>query len=290
MRHFIHRPLILPFYHLVSNESLPHIKHLYPVKSVDQFKRELDFLQANYNNISLETLIYHQQTQKPFSKPCFHLTFDDGLKECSTIIAPILKERGLDATFFINPNFIGDTDIFYRYKASLLIDQLGDNKTHLNLLKASIHDVEQLNSLGKEQGIDFAKQKIYLNEKEIEHLIHLGFTIGAHSMNHPYYSDISTEEQIHETNDSIRFIQERFNISYRVFSFPFTDTGVHINTFKSMNSDLSFGTAGIKDDSISTHLQRLPMDNCLSNPSVFVQKHLLKFAVQSLLNKHRVQH
>lgn len=99
-------PVILPFYHTVSDIPLTHIQHLYKVKNLDQFQRELDFFQKNYTAISVDHLIAYNRGEKTIEQPSFHLTFDDGLKECSKIIAPILKERGLDATFFINPNFI----------------------------------------------------------------------------------------------------------------------------------------------------------------------------------------
>ena len=47
---------------------------------------------------------------------------------------------------------------------------------------------------------------------------------------------------------------------------------VSINFFNTIKSDFTFGTAGIKDDEFSTNIQRLPMDNCISNPAIFVQK------------------
>ena len=129
-----------------------------------------------------------------------------------------------------------------------------------------------------------------MNETEIKAFIHQGFTIGAHSMNHPYYRDISFEQQLLETNESLDFIQQKFNLDYRVFSFPFTDDGVSKNFFNTIKSDFTFGTAGIKDDEFSTNIQRLPMDNCISNPAIFVQKNRYKFYIQKLLQKHIVSH
>lgn len=283
-------PVILPFYHTVSDVPLTHIQHLYKVKNLDQFHRELDFFQKNYTAISLVDLIAINRGEKTIEQPSFHLTFDDGLKECSRIIAPILKERGLDATFFINPNFINNEHIFYRYKVSLIIEKIKRDQLKQKLLRFSINDSEELNKIAQENKINFEDLEIYMNHEEIQQLIDLGFTIGAHSMSHPYYKDISIEQQITETNNSIDFIQEKFNLPYRVFSFPFTDFGVATETFEAMNTNISFGTAGIKTDILPHHLQRLPMDNCLGNPSIFVYKHLLKFTLQSIFNKHQVKH
>ena len=54
-------------------------------------------------------------------KNAFLLSFDDGLKEVFTTIAPILLKKGVPASFFINPCFIDNNELFYRYKISLLI-------------------------------------------------------------------------------------------------------------------------------------------------------------------------
>src|SRR5690625_6718403 len=42
--------IIFPFYHLISDQDCPHIRHLYPVKTIDQFKKELDFFQKHYRS------------------------------------------------------------------------------------------------------------------------------------------------------------------------------------------------------------------------------------------------
>ncbi|MGV0955793.1 polysaccharide deacetylase family protein [Empedobacter falsenii] len=282
---------IFPFYHTVSDKRLIHIDQLYPLKSVDQFQRELDFFQKNYINISMIELIdlYKKNGSIP-QENYFHLSFDDGLKESYSIIAPILKERNLDATFFINPNFIDNQEIFYRYKVAFILENIIDDNLKKELLNYSIHDLKKIDELINEQEIKLNEAEIYLNEAEIKALIHQGFTIGAHSMNHPYYRDISFEQQLLETNESLDFIQQKFNLDYRVFSFPFTDNGVSKNFFNTIKSDFTFGTAGIKNDEISTNIQRIPMDNCISDPAIFTQKHRYKFYIQRLLQKHIVSH
>lgn len=282
---------IFPFYHTISNKRLPYIDNLYALKSIDQFQRELDFFQKNYQNISIKELISLQKEHKSIPQNnYFHLTFDDGLKESISIISPILKERNLDATFFINPNFIDNQEIFYRYKVALLLEKINDQHLRNKLLKYTIHDIETINQLINEYNINLYKYDIYLDENDITDLINNEFTIGAHSMSHPYFSDISFEDQLQETNESLDYIQEKYNLDYRVFSFPFTDTGVSKKFFKHINTDLTFGTAGIKNDEISSNIQRLPMDNCLGNPILFERKHRYKFYIQRLLQKHTVYH
>lgn len=282
---------IFPFYHTISDQRLIHIDQLYPLKSIDQFQRELDFFQKNYTNISLIDLVnlFKKNGFIP-QENYFHLSFDDGLKECYSTIAPILKERNLDATFFINPNFIDNQQIFYRYKVALLLEKFSNKDSKNKLLNYSIHDTKIINQLIDEHEINLNEVDIYLNENEINKLIEQGFTIGAHSMNHPYYSDISYEDQIKETEESLDFIQKKFNLNYRIFSFPFTDHGVSEKFFKNIKADFTFGTAGIKEDRITTNIQRLAMDNCLAAPEIYIQKNQCKFYIQKLFKKHIVSH
>lgn len=281
---------IFPFYHTISDLNLPHISNLYPLKSIDQFQRELDFFQKHYTDISLNDLIRLVQAEQLVDSNYFHLTFDDGLKENATIIADILTERKLNATFFINPNFIGNQEIFYRYKIALIIEKCRDKAMINQLLQLTIHDTEYIDQLIEQYCIDTNKLDIYMNEIEIKSLLNQNFTIGAHSLTHPYYKHIPFEEQIRQTNESLNRIQKQFDLDYRVFSFPFTDDGVSKKLFDFIEADLTFGTAGIKEDEIPTHLQRLPMDNSLGDVNRFMFKNLVSYRIKKMLNKNVVKH
>ncbi|NCB09485.1 MAG: hypothetical protein EOM73_15150, partial [Bacteroidia bacterium] len=94
-------PPFLPFYHVVSDQKLPHIQN-YPFRTVRQFQSELDFFLKHFKPVSLQYLIENPKT----TEKIFHISFDDGLKECAEIIAPILLQKGIPATFFINPGFV----------------------------------------------------------------------------------------------------------------------------------------------------------------------------------------
>jgi len=291
--------IIFPFYHLISDDTCPHIRHLYPVKSIDQFKKELDFFQKHYDPITLKEIIFHLKNNTKADKPSFFLSFDDGLKECFTIIAPLLKEKNLSAAFFINSAFVDNQDLFYRYKISLLIESLKNNNSDFNrekLLQLTYSDTIKIDILAKENNLDFdlflKKDRPYMNWSEIEDLKNQGFYIGAHSVDHPLYSQLSLEEQIQQTQQSLKLIHEKLSLKYKIFSFPFTDNGVSNQFFEWLfeeeKVDLSFGTAGIKDDRFPFHLQRLPMDNNLGSPKYFALKNHLAYGLKRMFGKHLV--
>ena len=115
-------PLFLPFYHLVSDENPSHVRYLYPVRTVRQFRDDLDFFLKNYQPVPLEALwpLAENPAQQPSGRPAMHLSFDDGLRECHDVVMPILLEKGVPATFFLNPDIVDNRDLMFRYKASLL--------------------------------------------------------------------------------------------------------------------------------------------------------------------------
>jgi peptidoglycan/xylan/chitin deacetylase (PgdA/CDA1 family) len=106
----------------------------------------------------------------------------------------------------------------------------------------------------------------YLTSSQVEKLISQGFAFGAHSINHPDYRYISEDEQVLQTKNSIAFVCSKFGLNYRLFSFPFTDSGVKRSFFQMIFNpeqpiaDITFGGAGLKKDFIPSHLQRIPFE------------------------------
>ena len=268
--------LILPFYHLVSDNTPKHVEHLYTARSITRFKDDLDFLLQHYKSISLKELIAINKSGEAITENCFHLTFDDGLQEFYTVVAPILKERGVHATVFLNSAFIDNKDLFYRFKASILFEVLRDNK----LLKLKYSERDVLDGLANEIDMDFKKilknEHPYLTSVQIRELIGDGFTFGAHSKDHPLYKELDLAEQLSQTQESVERVKALFNLDYSVFSFPFTDDDVRQELFNKIAefTDLTFGCAGIKEDSAKNHLQRIPMETSKSGKEIIKTEYL----------------
>ncbi|HRX13286.1 MAG TPA: polysaccharide deacetylase family protein, partial [Draconibacterium sp.] len=269
-------PVFQPFYHVVSNENLPHIVN-YNYRNTVQFEKELDFYLKYFKPVSLSELM----TGKYFSKNIFHLSFDDGLKECAEIIAPILLKKGIPATFFVNPGFVDNQQLFHKYKASLILGQLkkvphseaekilkDQNLQGEQILKATILQEVFLDEVAELTGINFenflAETKPYLSTEQLLKLKEQGFSIGAHSYSHPEFWKISEDGQMNEIKKSMHWLVEKINPEIKAFSFPFTDSGVSQKVMKALNDenicDISFGTAGIKYDEYDSHLQRYPVE------------------------------
>ena len=301
----LNTPIFQPFYHVVSDKNLPHILN-YNYRNTAQFENELDFYLKHFKPVSLQDLLAGTSRSEKF----FHLSFDDGLKECYEIIAPILLRKGIPATFFINPGFTGNHQLFHKYKASLILGRLKQSpdlkatqilKEHNldgeQILKASILQGNILDVVAGLLRIDFkeflANEKPYLTIDQILKLVGQGFSIGAHSFNHPEFWKISEEEQLKEIKKSMDWLVEKINPEIKAFSFPFTDSGVSLTVMKALENenicDITFGTAGIKYDELKNHLQRYPVEK----PGDFMlnfKAELIYLAFRKLIGKATVHH
>ncbi len=299
---------VLPFYHAVADTALPHLKHLYPVIPPAVFEKQLDYLLKHYEPVSYEALM---ETKVP-SKNQFMLTFDDGLRQFHDLAAPILLRKGIPATCFLNTGFIDNKSMFYRLKVSLLIDRL--QHTHNQLLEKEIKEAcarygisyrqpgdlkkisdTEKNLLDELQETNFedflSREQPYMTTVQIQKLRQQGFTFGAHSVSHPYYPLLSLSEQVKETLESVRTVKQNFSMNDGLFSFPYTDYEIGSSFFEAIQSEvqLSFGTANIKEDSISTNYQRIPMEiPGIEKAEILLKKQYVQHLIKKAMGKSTI--
>jgi peptidoglycan/xylan/chitin deacetylase (PgdA/CDA1 family) len=291
--------VIFPFYHAVSDEKIIHITHLYKVKTVARFVKDLDLLLKYYHPVSHEDLLESFRKDKPLQRNCFLLSFDDGLREFHDIIAPVLVRKGIPAVCFLNPAFIDNKALFYRYKASILTELFGTKEFDIDVMQIPYSRREVLDELAADQGYDFSEYLLdrqpYLTGSQVEKLISQGFGFGAHSIDHPEYRFISEEEQIRQTRESIQEVCTRFGLNYRLFSFPFTDFGVSATFFEMIFdplhpiADITFGGAGLKKDIRSEHLQRIPFEEATLNAKEILTSEYIYYMMKAIAGKNRIK-
>ncbi len=309
---------LLPYHHIVSDEDVLHIKYLYPYKNVAQFKNDLEILLKNFQPISADDLILHIRKHNQSPKNTFLLSFDDGFREVHDVVAPILEAKGIPAIFFINPEFIDNKKLFYRGKASLLIHELVKNKNdkdviaqfgkvlnrHVNTIEDLIRILKKLddtddtltNQLAKKVSLSFenylAEKTPFLTTGQLISLDKRGFTIGAHSWNHPYYNKISLEEQIEQTTSSCNFVKDKTKQERITFSFPYSDEALPQALFNSLSKtgiDLMFGIQNQKEELNNNMVHRFNAER----PGIRLDKQLkgmmLYMTLQKKLGKQKVK-
>lgn len=276
--------IIFPFYHVVSDDKVSHVQPLYKVKKVGEFISDLNFLLENYSPLNINDF---QVGNYDADKNYFVLSFDDGLQEMATTVMPILQQMNISATFFLNTDFVDNNALFYRYKAALLIDgvspdllaqkitesitlnkvKIANPKTYL--LQLNWSDANIIDLIAEKCNFSFndylRQQQPYLTALQVESLVEAGFTVGAHSLNHPLYSTINPQLQFIQTRDSMRIVNESFHPQFNYFAFPFTADGVVKELFPAMYGELnihkSFGTAGLQKQKIANHIERIPAEH-----------------------------
>jgi peptidoglycan/xylan/chitin deacetylase (PgdA/CDA1 family) len=209
------------------------------------------------------------------------------------IVAPILLDKGISATFFVNSSFVDNKELCYEHKASILADKVeglnsinqlreigklltSNNISDVSDLKKGILTVpykqrKVLDEIATIMDTDFNEylslNKPYLTSNQIRGLIKSGFSIGAHSIDHPHYSALTLEEQVVQTLECVKFVNKNFHLDYGAFAFPYQDDSVSLKFFSEVYDsglvDISFGTGGMKKDIISRNLQRINFETPL---------------------------
>lgn len=276
--------VIFPFYHAASDEKLNHLTHLYHLPTVDEFKRDLEYLLRYFTPVKMSDLIFGQVRPRA-GRPLMVLSFDDGLAECYNQVVPLLLSKGVPAAFFLNNAFIDNKSMFFRFKANLLADltdgageaarnrasevlHCRNTEIKKRLLRVSYAEREMTDQVAKIYGFSFVeylrKKPVYLSSIQIIKMLEDGFEIGSHGIDHPLFSLLKREVVVDHIRSSVEGIRDKFKLDYNFFAFPFTDSGVEDSTidelFKKRIIDAGFGTAGLKDDPWPAYYQRIPME------------------------------
>lgn len=269
------------FYHTSFESPPPYFANLYAVKSPEALESDLDsLLRAGLKPLSMENLL---AAEDPIQLPkgSFFLSFDDGYREMAETIAPILRRKGIPATFFLTSSLIDN-------EAWLFEDQIGLIKTHLATMDSSPtldqilrglrhhgHTIDSLAScrvsahavieeLGEILEIDWTAElhrlRPYLTSPQVEKLLADGFMIGAHGVDHSLFARLSYQEQFEQVRASMDTLANRYALETRVFAFPYTEHGVARETLERIREarivDALFGTRGLIEDELHPFLRQ----------------------------------
>jgi peptidoglycan/xylan/chitin deacetylase (PgdA/CDA1 family) len=289
VRHLPAIDLLVPYYHLVSDEPVAHVKNLYAHKSVAEFRSDLDFLLRHYTAVGLPELLDAQRRERPLPKRSFLLTFDDGFREMAEIVAPLLLAKGVPAAFFITSAFTDNRALCHQHLASIVAEHIGRGLSPSDIARvraliaptgtngrdpgAAIvalpyRERTAIEAVARAVGVDglsyLREARPYLTSAQVEWLINKGFAIGAHSIDHPLYAALPLQEQIRQTRESLAFVKGRFGLPYAAFAFPHHDRGVSRRFFSELYGsgelDISFGTGGPAEDVWPRNIQRISFE------------------------------
>jgi peptidoglycan/xylan/chitin deacetylase (PgdA/CDA1 family) len=275
---------------LVSDEFVAHVRPLYRYCSVAEFERDLEYLLKHFVPIQVEQLLLWIRGEGKLPERAFLLTFDDGLREVAEVVAPILIRKGVPAAVFVNSAFLDNKELFFRFKAALILRRLGkggvtkgeeeglrkifapyggfegDMRRNFRAIpyarRALLEEIAHVLEIDFQQYLRDAKP--FMSSDQVSSLQEGGFSVGSHSIDHPDYAELTPEEQIRQTSEDLDALVSRFSLKRRLFAFPFGAKGVGSRFYESaaqtMHIDAIFGTGGWFHDIGRRLVNRISLD------------------------------
>ena len=174
------------------------------------FEKQMSMLiKERFNIISLSELINYIKNDILIPPKTIVITFDDGFKNNFTNAFPLLKKKGIKASFF------------------LIVSAIGDKKPFKHLL-------------WDENAIEYFKKnpesRMPIDWDEVNILKDWGMEIGSHGLTHKSIGSLSTEKAKIEISISKNILEKKLSKKVKVFSYPF-GSGVY-NDYNSHTSEL----------------------------------------------------
>ncbi len=233
------RLMILTF-HQVPGEPDPIQKD---VPHVAIFARQMEWLAEFCTVLPLSEAVKRlREGTLPSSAAC--ITFDDGYADNLTVAAPILKELGLPATFFITVGAVeqgimwndlviegirqarGDLDLKdIGYGHHRLVDEAAQRDSVRRVIsQLKYQPLEERLSIAKRifsrAASDEAPPRLMMTEEQVSELCVLGFDIGAHTVNHPILMELPQDDARREIEASRDWVTSVTGRPPESFAYP----------------------------------------------------------------------
>ena len=163
--------------HRIQNEIEP-----------DTFFRQLKQLSKYVKFIRIEKAIEMIEKKIEPSEPLVAFTFDDGFMDCYDIFAPTLEKFGVNAMFFVNPNYVeGNTSYIQNFNEKIVL----------------------------------TPNKLPMRWKHLKDLSKRGHVIAAHTMDHYMINTSDIETLKYQIVTCKKVIEENIGKECPYFAFPY---------------------------------------------------------------------
>lgn len=185
-----------------------------------EFERQIDYLAANYNVISLRSLIECLEREEIPARAAV-ITFDDGYAEVLRTVAPMLFRRRMPMTVFLVTSVVGNRDLLWQHKLAWLSAHDQESRLQAALAangitgrspgeslgnfvrrcyRADVPAILEsvLNELGKSGPSLAAELRPYVESEQIAEADSEFIDFGNHTHTHPVLSALSYDDQTRE--------------------------------------------------------------------------------------------
>lgn len=258
-----------------------------------EFAAQLSVLRSCFRVISPDRLVEELDAGGPAPGTVI-LTFDDGYRDNHDHALPMLREYGLTATCYLSTGFIGTLrapwhdvvlqafkhsrkDRFDFPPAGFADAAMEGPAGRAAMAMKVLRWLKQYGPKERDAMIDGIKracgappeaaERLMLDWDEVRAMHAGGFTIGAHTVDHPILSRLSPEEMEAEIAGSRDAIRERLGVPVRHFAYPNGQPGDFDERTIAIVRKLGFASAvttsaGVNDASTSRFewMRRQPWD------------------------------
>lgn len=206
------------------------------------FEKQLAYLKKHFDPVTLECLLSRLQDADRRGKIPIAITFDDGLRNNFTRVAPLLVKHDIPATFFVCPALADRGTWLWNVEARLRLMSLAEAELRAFLSRhaipgttvaAAIDWMKQqpiTQRLLVEQQVRDATPSFAPNEQQHDRYDLMSWaeiaalpeqvTIGSHTNNHPILTTLTQEALAEELVGSKKALESRLQRPCDFFCYP----------------------------------------------------------------------
>ena len=158
----------------------------------EQFGKLLAEMHKYCDFVNFEDAVRMILNGEKVTRPKIAFSFDDGWRDCYTQIAPQLDKYGVNAMFFINPNFA----------------DAADNNDEAYIENFTVNTTK-------------SPGKFPMTWNQIKDLQKRGYLFGAHTMDHYCINDDNINELQYQIGDCKKVMEEKLGKPCEYFAFPY---------------------------------------------------------------------
>jgi peptidoglycan/xylan/chitin deacetylase (PgdA/CDA1 family) len=234
-------------FHDVSPRRSPFTSGINVTTTPEEFEATLGFIKKYYSPVSLQEVLTNSNDGK-LPSDALLLTFDDAYASVSEFAAPLCKQLGIPAVFFVNAAFVDNrrlapdnlicyvTDLYgmERINAAARSVFAEKAKTWQSLSEVfgvflpSLSMAEResfLKALREQAGIEeenlASESKLYITSDQLRSLSLQGIEIGNHTYTHTHCRKLTGKDLASEINGNKSELEAMSGERVRAFSVPY---------------------------------------------------------------------
>jgi peptidoglycan/xylan/chitin deacetylase (PgdA/CDA1 family) len=209
------------------------------------FEQHLDMMSEDHTVVTLDDVVAWLGGGAPLPPRALLVTFDDGYRDNYDQAFPILRKRGLPATFFIATGHMDTGDLLWWDLVTVLISDATSTAADLPLLgpvalsgaeqRASVAvrwvtaakvlpnvaRLEALDSLAQSVSVTpRARPSVAMTWDQARKMADAGMTFGGHTRSHPVLSRMSPDDARRDIAEGLDRIREELGRAVIGFAYP----------------------------------------------------------------------